>query len=604
MSGNCNQKAITETVERIAASGALGAGERQLALLRYLTNEELAGRGDQLKAYSIATNVLARSPTFDPSQDAIVRVEIGRLRKTLELFFATQGRNSPLYIVIDKGTYRPRFVVGSDSTAQMPPERTALLESSLVPVRQKPRPKSQTAALLGGFLLLLSIAVASLLHFSQNTHDPAKLEPPLLLVEKPEITGVIEQAPMLRLALQNAMIQELRTRDWLSVALVEAAPHRQVSSKAQPAFHIRTFMAAISEHYLVTVILEKEPAHEIVWTGRIEGEFDRENLTAFQGYLAQTLSNDLANLNGPLVEAVAVHSEKTSAEADKPYRCMINARRYLRFNGVKQFHDAKACLTKQLDQDPSQNSLRATLVYLLIEEAITPHLSPLPATIGGSRITNRARRRDALLKEAENLLDTSIPTERHLLAARLTLAACRGQTELVRSRLPALRTLQSNNADSYIAMGLLAGPVLGEWPLAISAEARAFSLKANPLPWFQFVSAIKAGMDEDSGLALRMLSRVPMHESALGSTLIVAFGREAGATLRVSNARANLARQGYTDNAALTALVDDSCYSAAVKQRIKRGILTPFAALPPPRPILDMNANRESKTPGSCETGC
>lgn len=78
-------------ITRLERSGALGTGGRLAALLRYLVAEELAGRGDRLKAYAIATEILGRGPDFDPQQDSIVRVEIARLRKALDLYFATQG---------------------------------------------------------------------------------------------------------------------------------------------------------------------------------------------------------------------------------------------------------------------------------------------------------------------------------------------------------------------------------------------------------------------------------------------------------------------------------------------------------------------------------
>ncbi|GAB4361178.1 MAG: hypothetical protein Kow00114_15470 [Kiloniellaceae bacterium] len=88
-------------------SGVLGEGSRLRPLLRYLVVEELEGRGDRLKAYSIATDVFGRGDDFDPNTDSIVRVEVHRLRQALDHYYATQGASEPLQIHVPKGSYRP-----------------------------------------------------------------------------------------------------------------------------------------------------------------------------------------------------------------------------------------------------------------------------------------------------------------------------------------------------------------------------------------------------------------------------------------------------------------------------------------------------------------
>lgn len=88
-------------------SGVLGEGSRLRPLLRYLVVEELEGRGERLKAYSIATDVFGRGDDFDPNTDSIVRVEVHRLRQALDHYYATQGADEPLQIHVPKGSYRP-----------------------------------------------------------------------------------------------------------------------------------------------------------------------------------------------------------------------------------------------------------------------------------------------------------------------------------------------------------------------------------------------------------------------------------------------------------------------------------------------------------------
>lgn len=72
---------VLEQLARISGSSALQATDRSRRLLDYLVKEVLAGRKARIKAYSIATEVLGRAPSFDPQKDPIVRIEAARLRR-------------------------------------------------------------------------------------------------------------------------------------------------------------------------------------------------------------------------------------------------------------------------------------------------------------------------------------------------------------------------------------------------------------------------------------------------------------------------------------------------------------------------------------------
>lgn len=77
-------------------------------LLEYLVEQTLAGNGERLKAYQIAVDGLGRDDSFDPQSDSYPRVQVGRLRKMLELHYAglsaqeAAGRHR---IVIPVGRY-------------------------------------------------------------------------------------------------------------------------------------------------------------------------------------------------------------------------------------------------------------------------------------------------------------------------------------------------------------------------------------------------------------------------------------------------------------------------------------------------------------------
>ncbi len=83
--------------------------DRHRKFLSYIVEETLAGRSNLIKAYSIATEVFKRGDDFDAAADPIVRVEAGRLRRALENYYLTDGKNDSLRIEIPKGGYLPEF---------------------------------------------------------------------------------------------------------------------------------------------------------------------------------------------------------------------------------------------------------------------------------------------------------------------------------------------------------------------------------------------------------------------------------------------------------------------------------------------------------------
>ncbi|AZO53231.1 hypothetical protein EJ077_06715 [Mesorhizobium sp. M8A.F.Ca.ET.057.01.1.1] len=101
--------AVRETLERLLASETFGRSERARKLLRYLVEREQAGEADRLKGFSIAMDVFGKDGDFDPSTDAVVRVQAGRLRELLQQYFANEGVAEPVRIAIPRGGYVPAY---------------------------------------------------------------------------------------------------------------------------------------------------------------------------------------------------------------------------------------------------------------------------------------------------------------------------------------------------------------------------------------------------------------------------------------------------------------------------------------------------------------
>ena len=109
-------------VERVAAGATFGKSNRLRELLLFLCNRKTAELGGAIREHEIGIAVFGRHPDYDTAQDAIVRVQVSQLRKRLEQYFASEGRDEPVVIEIPKGTYMPVFRSReADSSQDRPP---------------------------------------------------------------------------------------------------------------------------------------------------------------------------------------------------------------------------------------------------------------------------------------------------------------------------------------------------------------------------------------------------------------------------------------------------------------------------------------------------
>jgi hypothetical protein len=95
--------ALRLEVNHVQASGALGEA-RLRRMFDYLAEKSLAGQSP--KEIAIAIDVFGKSPDFDVSQDALVRVYIHKLRKALDEYYSSAGNPRGSELHIPRGEYR------------------------------------------------------------------------------------------------------------------------------------------------------------------------------------------------------------------------------------------------------------------------------------------------------------------------------------------------------------------------------------------------------------------------------------------------------------------------------------------------------------------
>jgi hypothetical protein len=159
-------------LEAVLASERFSRSPQLGRLLIYLCEKYFDGRADQIKEYNIATEVLGRPQEFDSTQDAIARVEAHRLRKKLAGFYASEGAERKLRIVLAPGKYVPVF-----QHARKPPVPKSYSDPDMA-IASSSSAESQPASngqLDQPAVLLSSPAVADIEISSAKRHWPVYL---------------------------------------------------------------------------------------------------------------------------------------------------------------------------------------------------------------------------------------------------------------------------------------------------------------------------------------------------------------------------------------------------------------------------------------------
>ena len=93
----------------LLSSEQFDGSARSRDFLAFIVEETLSGRGEALNQALIATRIFNRQDSFDPTLDPVVRVQAGRLRRSLERYYLLSGDTGHVRIELPKGSYTPVF---------------------------------------------------------------------------------------------------------------------------------------------------------------------------------------------------------------------------------------------------------------------------------------------------------------------------------------------------------------------------------------------------------------------------------------------------------------------------------------------------------------
>jgi hypothetical protein len=178
---------IQRQLDRLLGNPHFSNSRRFPSFLRFIVQEELEGRGDQLKERTLGIEVFGRDAGYDTTSDPIVRVTAAEIRKRIAQYYQDSGNPEELRISLPPGSYVPHFEwpkvhspgeVESPSESLLPephapPQATDQPSKSLDPPR-KSIPQGLHASWLvttGLLVLLLTVGGWSWIHARPSTLD-------------------------------------------------------------------------------------------------------------------------------------------------------------------------------------------------------------------------------------------------------------------------------------------------------------------------------------------------------------------------------------------------------------------------------------------------
>src|ERR1700735_3941642 len=100
---------VRRQMERLLATAHFKNSRRYPALLRFIVEETLEGRGEFLKERLLGVRVFDRPADYDTAADPVVRVTIAEIRKRIAQYYHDEEHDSEIRIELQPGRYAPEF---------------------------------------------------------------------------------------------------------------------------------------------------------------------------------------------------------------------------------------------------------------------------------------------------------------------------------------------------------------------------------------------------------------------------------------------------------------------------------------------------------------
>ncbi|MBY3385891.1 MULTISPECIES: adenylate cyclase [Rhizobium] len=363
-----NQDEIRAQLEHILSSHEFPSVGRSAAFLTYVTEEALAGRAGRIKGYSIAIEVFKRREGFK-QDDPVVRIEAGRLRRTLERYYLVAGQHDPIRIDIPKGGYAPSFA-WKEEVQPSSDDRLATLRQRF----QKLMPFGLGAGIMLGVVIVALAASAYLLPIgSGSTSSLGSIEEgPTLVVAPFANLGDGPQAALYTAGLTEELLTALPRFKEIRVFGRETSkslPPGVEASKVRGELGARFLLAGgvrvSGDRIRVTARLLDTDNDEILWSQTYDDDIKSGDLFGIQSDVANKVASAVAQPYGIMAQADVSNPLPDDLGA---YACTLSFYGYRAELSATRHLDVRQCLESAVARYPSFATAWAMLSIIYLDE--------------------------------------------------------------------------------------------------------------------------------------------------------------------------------------------------------------------------------------------
>ena len=329
---------IRQQVELICSSAELGTKLQLCRLFRYIVDETIEGRANQLKGYTIGLEVFNLGEDFDPEQNPIVRIHAGRLRRMLRLYYLEGGKDDSVKIEIPKGKYIPFFSKRHQSS-----ESGDLPSSAQDKSFDSPPAKRKSAA------FKVSIAI---LPFKNLTGNPDKEYLALgfaeeLSVELTKFDDLLVLNPILLLGSEQSQFSIHDLKEGTKVHFV-----------------IEGSIQISKDQIKILVRLIDMDKGEQIWAERFINEFTSQDLTGVLENIARQVSGILGSEYGIILQSLSSDFKKSIHQNTDSFSSILKYYYYEATHSPETASEAFFALEQALMTDPDSGIITAMLASM------------------------------------------------------------------------------------------------------------------------------------------------------------------------------------------------------------------------------------------------
>ncbi|MEI6574405.1 MAG: hypothetical protein WCO61_12800 [Alphaproteobacteria bacterium] len=327
---------VLGALRRVLLSAEFKTAPQLAAFLTFSVTRTLEGRGALLKAYTVATEVLGRHADFDPQADPIVRVEATRLRRALDRYYLSDGRDDPIRITMPRGGYSIIVHGRDEDPEERPPYEPETFKKRFITLAETYWAQTRNAV---AAIALMGFMVSTTLLFldakPSATDNNADMRPRFGAVIAGPITG-------------------LPTVEGFGLAdlLVETTSHfsgivafsGMVPRPPDDLYVVEGSSYKNASNYEIDLRLRHATSGRVIWTSHLLVKPEPESLRI----AARQLAHRLAGRNGPIRSDALPPRVETVSGRETIRACLAVTDAAIRSNASNLRNAARRCLDEAL----------------------------------------------------------------------------------------------------------------------------------------------------------------------------------------------------------------------------------------------------------------